>query len=116
MSYLGELYGKTVIDNSDSDELAKDYKVELEYYQIKKETGSKPYGIKIVKTNVGNSVMNIEEKVIEDICDNIEDTSKLLNIFVSGKVTPIIADDVLDDLKKNAGDLKYQIACIFLKY
>ncbi len=100
MSYLGKLYGKTVIDNSDSDELANDYKVELEYYQIKKETGSKPYGIKIVKTNVGNSVMNIEEKVIEDICDNIEDTSKLLNIFVSGKVTPIIADDVLDALKK----------------
>ena len=36
MSYLGKLYGKTVIDNSDSDELAKDYKVELELDDLKK--------------------------------------------------------------------------------
>lgn len=100
MSYLKRLYGKTVIDSSDSDELAKDYKMELEYYQIEKETDSKPYGIKIVKKNVENYAINIEEKVIENICDNEEKASKILNILVSGKVTPIGADDILDELRK----------------
>lgn len=100
MSYLDKLYGKTVIDSSDSDELAKDYKMELEYYQIEKETNSKPYGIKIVKKNVENYAINIEEKVIENICDNMQDLGNLLEILISSKVTPISVDDVLDDLKK----------------
>ena len=45
MNYLKELYGKTVLNNMDSDEITKDNEIELEYYPIKSVTEDKPYGI-----------------------------------------------------------------------
>lgn len=98
MKYLKKLYGKTVIDSFDSEELADGYKIQLEYYQLENNTSSKPYGIEIVKRNVENNIMNIENKIIENICDREIDASRLLDILISNKVTPISADDVIQDL------------------
>lgn len=98
MKCLRKLYGKTIIDSSDSDELSKDYKVELEYYQIEDETNIRPYGIEIIKRNIENNQMNIEEKQINNICYRENDTSRLLEILIANKVTPIAADDVMNEL------------------
>lgn len=101
MNYLKKFYGKTVIDNSDSEEVARGHKIELEYYQIKSGTcSSKPYGVEIVKRKVENDIMNIEEKTVCHICNEEAKNNKLLEILVSNKVTPVIMDDVLEDLSK----------------
>ena len=98
MSNIGKLYGKTIIDNSDSKELGKDYKVELEYYKMEESTAQRPYGIKIVKRNIENNQMNIEEKTIDNICYREQETNKLLDILMNNKVTPISVEDVIHDL------------------
>ena len=100
MNYLKKLYGKTVIDGSDSEELLKDHTIELEYYQIKNETSRKPYGIEIVKRSIENDIMNIEEKKVCHICSEEDKNNKLLEILVSNKVTPVAVDDIIEDLSK----------------
>lgn len=49
MGCFKKLYGKTTIDSSDSDELNKEYKMELEYYQLENSTSKHQYGIEIIK-------------------------------------------------------------------
>lgn len=100
MKYLKKLYGKTVIDSSDSEELLVNHKIELEYYQIKNKTPSKPYGIKIVKRNIENNIMNIEEKTVRHICNGEEANNRLLKILISNKVTPVAVDDIIEDWSK----------------
>ena len=43
MSYLKTLYGKTILNDMDSDELTKDNEIELEYYQIKNTAKNKNF-------------------------------------------------------------------------
>jgi len=100
MAYLKKLYGKAIIDSSDSEELQDDYKMELEYYQVENEASSKPYGVEIVKKIMENDRMNIEDKKLESICDKEQDTNNLLEILITNKVTPISVDDVIEDLTK----------------
>lgn len=98
MNNVGKLYGKTIINNSDSEDLRENYKVELEYYKMEESSAQRPYGIKIVKRNIENNQMNIEEKTIENICYREQETNKLLDILINNKVTPISVDDVIHDL------------------
>lgn len=100
MEYLRKLYGKATIDSFDSEELSKDSQIELEYYQIRGEITDKPYGVEIVKKNVKNDILNIEKKMVYNICSREKDNHKLLDILVLNKVTPIILDDVIEDLSK----------------
>ncbi len=100
MNYLKKLYGKAVIDSDDLEELVEDNKIELEYYQIKSEASSKPYGIEIIKRNIENDIMNIEEKTVYNICNEEENNNRLLDILMSNKVTPIAVDDIIEDLSK----------------
>jgi len=98
MSSIGKLYGKTIINNSDSEDLGENYQVELEYYKMEESTKQRPYGIKIVKRKMENNQMNIEEKTIDNICYREQETDKLLDILINNKVTPISVDDVIHDL------------------
>ena len=97
MKYTKELYGKTSIDSLDSEELDKDYKIELEYYQIKDETADKPYGIEVVKRYKGEGIRSTEEKEICNICNTKNNTNRVLDILISNKVTPVALEDVLHD-------------------
>jgi len=98
MSSIGKLYGKTIINNSDSEDLRENYQVELEYYKMEESSAQRPYGIKIVKRNIENNQMNIEEKTIDNICYREQETNKLLDLLINNKVTPISVDDVIHDL------------------
>ncbi len=98
MTDLKKLYGKTQIDSSDSEDIGKDYQIELEYYQLENQTARKPYGIEIVKRNIVNNILNVENKIIENIHKKERDNFKLLEILIANKVTPISLDDVLHDL------------------
>ena len=100
MGCFRKFYGKTTIDSSDSDELQEDFKMELEYYQLENSTSKHQYGIEIVKKETKNSQMNIEKKMINNICNREQETSKLLKILMTNKVTPISVEDILQDLAK----------------
>ena len=76
----------------------KDYQIELEYYQVENQTSRKPYGVEVVKRNIVNNILNVENKIIHDIYKKERDNLKLLDILIDNKVTPISVDDVLSDL------------------
>ena len=98
MKYLKKLYGKTVIDSSNNEEMDKSHKIELEYYQIKSNTEGKPYGIEIVKKNRKNEKMNIENSVIYNIYSEEKDNNNLIEKLMKNKVTPVALNDVVEDL------------------
>lgn len=86
----------------------------LHYYLLKDTQNSRPcYGIRIVKTQ------SIENQSILEESDQIflEDASmdkaiSLLNLFISGKVTPIGLKDIMDDLTNTASNDALDAACI----
>ena len=98
MNSIRNLYGKTIIDSTDSIELNENYKVELEYYQIKNDTLNKPYGIAVIKRDIQNNE-EIEEKEIKNISYIEDETNKLLEILLKNKVSPISVSDVIRDLR-----------------
>lgn len=100
MGCFRKFYGKTTIDSSDSDELQEEYKMELEYYQLENSTSKHQYGIEIVKKEIKNNQINIEKKMINNICNREQETSKLLQILMTNKVTPISVEDILQDFAK----------------
>ena len=98
MKLLKTFYGKTVIDSSDSEEIEKNHKIELEYYQTENDATRKPYGIEIVKKNIEDSQIYIESKTINEICDKEQKNNNLLKVLMNNKVTPVSLEDVLQDL------------------
>lgn len=100
MGCFKKLYGKTTIDSSDSDELNKEYEMELEYYQLENSTSKHQYGIEIIKKEKIKNQLNIEKKMINNICNKEQETTKLLELLMINKVTPISVDDILQDLSK----------------
>lgn len=100
MGCFKKLYGKTTIDSSDSDELNKEYKMELEYYQLENSTSKHQYRIEIIKKEKIKNQLNIEKKMINNICNKEQETTKLLELLMINKVTPISVDDILQDLSK----------------
>lgn len=103
MKYRRKLYGTTIIDSSDSEEIKGDHKIELEYYETKSNIvfleDSKPYGIEIVKRNIENNKIDIEKKTINNIYQEEQDTDKLLKLLIHNKVTPIAVEDIIEDIR-----------------
>lgn len=101
MEYSKSFFGSTVIDSSDSEEIDKDEKIELEYYEthnVQAKT-KRIYGIEVLKRNIKNDELNIiEAKVINNISEKEHTISKLLEILMVNKVTPISVDDVISDI------------------
>ena len=86
MKYLKTLYGKAIIDSSDSVEIEEDHKIELEYYTTKHsilfKKESKPYGIEVVKKDIERNKIDVEKTVVsvENIGQNLFST--LLNVLI----------------------------------
>ena len=100
MECFKKLYGRTIIDKKDSDEIQDEEKIELEYYQLENSTSDKPYGVEIVKRRMENNIVNIEDKIIYHICNKRQDADLLLKMLVSNKVTPISVEDIVQDFTK----------------
>ena len=102
MEYKKSLFGKTIIDKSDSDDLKENEKIELEYYETHNlaEKSEREYGIEIVKTKEKNEKFNIESKVINNISNEEQKVNKLLNILMLNKVTPVSVDDIISDISE----------------
>ena len=98
MEYKKSLFGRTVIDSSDSEEI--DDKIELEYYETSNlvEENGRKYGIEVVKKEKGNKKFNIESKIVNNISNEEKHINNLLKILMLNKVTPISVDDIISDI------------------
>ncbi len=103
MEYRKKLYGTTIIDSSDSEEIQSNQKIELEYYEIQsnrrllEEEGQ--YGVEIIKKKVKDEITDIEGKVMKHIFQTEKDICQLLEKLMNNKVTPISLEDVIADMK-----------------
>ena len=98
MEYKKSLFGRTVIESSDYDDVSDD--IELEYYEthnIAVENNRK-YGIEVVKREEKSEKFNIESKIVNNISNEENQIKSLLNILMLNKVTPISVDDVISDI------------------
>ena len=99
MEYKKSFFGKTSINSSDSEEKETIEEIELEYYETRNfnEENKREYGIEVVKKNMKNEGFNIESKIVNNISNEETALSKLLEIMLLNKVTPITVDDIISD-------------------
>lgn len=99
MEYKKSFFGKTSINSSDSEEKETIEEIELEYYETRNfnEENKREYGIEVVKKNMKNEGFNIESKIVNNISNEETAISKLLEIMLLNKVTPITVDDIISD-------------------
>lgn len=76
------------------------YPIKLEYYKTinKDKNNEEAYGIKIIKTEYKNDI-NIEEENIRYITSDENQANKILTLFKENEVTPIAAQDIIDDMQ-----------------
>ena len=99
MEYKKRLFGKTIIDSSDSDEIKDNEKIELEYYETRNLVGksTRKYGIEVIKKKEMDEKFNIESKIVDNISNEVTKIDRLLEILMLNKVTPISVDDIISD-------------------
>ncbi len=99
MEYKKSFFGKTSINSSDSEEKETIEEIELEYYETRNfnEENKREYGIEVVKKNMKNEGFNIESKIVNNISNEETAISKLLEIMLLNKVTPVTVDDIISD-------------------
>lgn len=104
MDLQKSFYGKTYLDYNDSNELEYGYRIDISYYKTtySEELGvNKQYGIEIIKKEWNqNEMLNTESIEIKSITGEEEKADMILEIFKENKVTPVIANDVIDDIMK----------------
>ena len=90
-------YGDIFLNKKALLEAGIKHPIKLEYYKmINKET----YGIKIIKTEYKKNNTLTEEKELKYLSNNEKIVDKILNLFKKYTVTPISAEEVVDDLLK----------------
>lgn len=94
-------YGGIYLERKALHEAGIEHPIKLEYYKtVDKEP--KIYGIDIVKTEYKTNRIIKEEKQIKQVSNDESKIERMLNILKSFKVTPITAQDVLEDLLKQS--------------
>ena len=94
-------YGGIYVERNTLQEAAIEHPIKLEYYKIINKE-NETYGIDIVKTEYKKNNIIIEEKKIKHLSQDESKIEKLLKIFKSFAVTPVTAQDVVDDLLKQS--------------
>ena len=99
MEYKKSLFGRTVIESSDYDDVSDD--IELEYYETHNIAGenNRKYGIEVVKREEKSEKFNIESKIVNNLSNEEKTVKKLLNTLMMYKVTPTTVDDIISDIK-----------------
>ena len=100
MEYKKSLFGKAIIDSSDSEEIKDNEKIELEYYETRNmtEKNERKYGIEVVKRRKQCEKFNIESKIVNNLSDKENEVNRLLEILMLNKVTPVSVDDIISDI------------------
>lgn len=96
-SFFGGTYvGKDTLANNNIH-----YPIRLEYYKTENTENYKPvYGIEVVKTEYRNSVVNVENKVIDKVTHEENIIIKILEKFKAGEITPVVSEEMIEELLK----------------
>lgn len=98
-------YSSTFMKNEELNSAGIEYPIKLEYYKIINEdvileTTKAKFGINVIKTEYKKEKTEIEDKKIQYISNDEKQIEEILTIFKDNKVTPIIVEDVLNDIYK----------------
>lgn len=92
-------YGGTFINKTKLKEANIYNPIKLEYYKIKNEEDNKDaYGIEVIKTQYIEDSVFVERKTLDKITDNEDIANNILDLFKRNEVTPISADEIIEDL------------------
>ncbi len=94
-------YGGIYIERKNLQEAGIEHPIKLDYYKLINNE-NKIFGIDIVKTEYRTNNVIIEEKEIKNLNVNGSKIEKILNILKTFAVTPITANDVIEDLLKQS--------------
>lgn len=94
-------YGGIYLEEKTLQEAGIEHPIKLEYYKIVNNE-RKVFGIDIIKTEYKTNNIIKEEKQIEHICNDESKIERMLKIFKSFAVTPVTAQDVVEDLLKQS--------------
>ena len=97
-------FGGTFINKEQLKQEGKEYPIKIEYYkkinedELVKSNNAK-YGIYIVKTEYIPNNIKTEDKEIKYLTNDEQKVEKILDIFKRNEVTPVIMEDIINDLK-----------------
>ncbi len=98
-------YGGFFIEREILLEAGIQHPIKLEYYKIINKDGltsknRETYGIEIVKTEYIDNNTQTEEKELKFLSNDEKKVDKILKLFKRNAVTPVAAEDVVEDLLK----------------
>ena len=77
------------------------YPIKLEYYKIKDlKSKNDIFGIEVVKTAYINEEIKVENASIDKLTNDEKIENSILDILKRNEVTPVILEDVIEDLVK----------------
>ena len=77
------------------------YPIKLEYYKIKDlKSKNDIFGIEVVKTAYINEEIKVEKAPIDKLTNDEKIENSILDILKRNEVTPVILEDVIEDLVK----------------
>ena len=77
------------------------YPIKLEYYKIKDlKSKNDIFGIEVVKTEYINEEVKVEKASIDKLTNDEKIENSILDILKRNEVTPVILEDVIEDLVK----------------
>lgn len=93
-------YGDTYINREELQKIGINYPIKLKYYKTYKDdtVENVVYGIEVVKRSYLEGNTNIEKRIIKNVNDDDSIINKILKILKENEVTPISAQEVIDDL------------------
>lgn len=87
------------IDRDELEKVGIDHPIKVEYYETKESNDNlEEYGIEVIKTEYFGKDIRTEKVYIENITNNESETYGILNLLKQYQVTPISAQDVVNDL------------------
>ncbi len=77
------------------------YPIKLEYYKIKDlKSKTDIFGVEVVKTEYLNENIRVEKAAIDKLTNDEKIENSILDILKRNEVTPVILEDVIEDLVK----------------
>ncbi len=91
-------FGGIFIETSKLKEEGIEYPIKVEYYKLKDENKTdKKYGIKIIKKEFKNKIIEIETKEMKSLSNDECKINRMLELFKKNEVTPISAEEIIED-------------------
>lgn len=101
-------FGCTFMSREELANIGVDYPIKLEYYKTRTNDENVnnlkdiKYGIEVIKTSYINEKVSIEKRTIPEIIKDEMKINRILDKLKENKVTPVSAEDIIEDLLKES--------------